>query len=264
MTLAALLAAVISALALSGGAETQAHGGIYITTLPSGAAVWMDGSYIGETPLYVDGLRSGRHYLTLTRGGWLPQTATADVGAGRIATVSVVLGQNASAGRTARSKTSGVVRVRAPASVKLFLDGAALSAAGEPLSTPAGDHVLMMVGKDGARSMRIVRVYPQLTTVVELSRGSGPAAGAAAATADEDTLASLGDFVPADSYSINGDEITVHYRGVELQCTIGSRGYLYNGKPGSLAVAPAMVGKKVYLPLTLLHRISGTVKADAR
>jgi PEGA domain len=263
MTLAASLAAVVSALALLGGAGTEAHGGVYITTLPSGAAVWMDGSYIGETPLYVDGLRSGRHYLTLTRAGSLPQTTTADVGAGRIATVSVVLPQNAATGRTA-GKTSGVVRVRAPADVKLFLDGAALSAAAEPRSTPAGDHVLMIVSKGGGRSMRIVHVYPQLTTVVELSRTSGPAAGAAAAADDEDTLAPLADFVPADSFSINGDEITVHYRGVELQCTIGSRGYLYNGKPGSLAVAPAMVGKKAYLPLTLLHRISGTVKADAR
>jgi len=263
MSVAARLAAVVSALALFSGAANVAHGGIYITTLPSNAAVWMDGSYLGESPLYVDGLRSGRHYLTLTHAGWLPQTATADVSAGRIAAVSVVLAQNAAGAHNAGSKASGVVRARAPADVKLFFDGAALPGSGNPLSTSAGDHVMMIVANGGARSMRIVRVYPGLTTVVELSENPGLAADASAA-GDENTLAPLGDFVPANSYSINGDEITVHYRGVELQCTIGSRGYLYNGKPGSLTVAPAMVGKKAYLPLSLLHRISGTAKADSR
>jgi len=48
---------------LLGAAPT---GAIFVTTLPSGADVWLDGTYVGHAPVVVDALAVGAHHLTLT------------------------------------------------------------------------------------------------------------------------------------------------------------------------------------------------------
>jgi hypothetical protein len=47
----------------------------------------------------------------------------------------------------------------------------------------------------------------------------------------------------------------VHYQNVELECAIGSRTFTLNGKAGTLDVAPALVGDRVFVPRSLLQRI---------
>jgi hypothetical protein len=76
-------------------------------------------------------------------------------------------------------------------------------------------------------------------------------------------LAALVDYVPASDFRVSGDEITIHYKGIELECAVGSRTYVFNGRPGTLNVAPAMVGGKPYLPLSLLNRIATQAKSAA-
>src|SRR5665213_2587339 len=47
-------------------------GSLYVTTLPSGADVWIDGTYAGRSPLVLGGLVAGRHTVGLTKTGWDP------------------------------------------------------------------------------------------------------------------------------------------------------------------------------------------------
>src|SRR5579863_935636 len=70
------------------------HGSAYVTSLPASASAWLDGTYIGSTPVYIDDLLPGRHSVTLSSAGWQPQTVTFDVAVGRIAPVSIVMARS--------------------------------------------------------------------------------------------------------------------------------------------------------------------------
>ena len=222
-----------------------------MTSLPPGASVWMDGNYIGETPQFVDGLSGGRHSITLFHSGWQPQSSSVDVAVGRVTTISAVLTANAVSG-SSQSSAKGVLSVRGAARAKVFVDGVPLARPYESQAVPSGDHILLVQrGKDRATSR--IRVFPLTTTTVSLA----PRGGTQTSDTGEDFLVALQDYVPVTDFTVNGDEITIHYKGIEVECAVGSHTYVLNGKPGTLAVAPAMVGNKPYLPQSLLYRIAG-------
>ncbi len=237
-------------------AATDGHGSVYVTTLPPGANVWMDGNYLGDSPLFVDGLDGGRHFLTLTHSGWQPQSTAVDVTVGRVAAVSAVLAANPSQQRAAQSSTKGTLSVRGAAGAKVFVDGIALAMPYESQPESSGDHILL-IQRGNVRSTSSIRIYPDTTTTVSLA----PRSSAANETATQDMLAALTDYVPASDFTVSGDEIAIHHNGIELECAVGSRTYVLNGKPGTLSVSPAMVGGKPYLPVSLLDRIAGQSKA---
>ncbi|HEV2879138.1 MAG TPA: PEGA domain-containing protein [Candidatus Eremiobacteraceae bacterium] len=256
MILVVLVLLVATAFPAVARASTGGHGSIYVTTLPPGATVWMDGNYVGETPLFVDGLDGGRHFITLTRSGWQPQSTAVDVILGRVTTVSAVLTTNTPAPRSPPSSAKGALSVRGATGAQVFVDGVPLQEPYESQSIKSGDHILLVV-RGTQRSTSRIRVYPGTTTTVSLApRGTTETDGAG-----EDMLAALSDYVPANDFTMSGDEITVHFKGVELECTVGSRTYVLNGKPGTLSVAPARVGDKPYLPVSLLTRIASQVKS---
>src|ERR1700738_2679957 len=58
-------------------------GSLYVTTLPSGADVWIDGAYVGRTPLVVGALSPGGHAVGLTKSGWSPLQLDVTVEAGQ-------------------------------------------------------------------------------------------------------------------------------------------------------------------------------------
>src|SRR5579884_2488771 len=66
-------------------------GGLYVNSLPTGADVWVDGSYIGRTPLLVDGLRAGKHAITVTKAGWKVEEVDQNVAAGVVTATNVQL-----------------------------------------------------------------------------------------------------------------------------------------------------------------------------
>ena len=82
MAASVLLGACLVATAIvaptSAIAET-ATGGTYVTTLPTGADVWFDGTYVGRSPVVVDGLTEGRHALSILKAGWQPQDGTVTI-----------------------------------------------------------------------------------------------------------------------------------------------------------------------------------------
>ena len=63
------LAAVVVCVLLLAAVPT---GSLYVTTLPTGADVWIDGTYVGRSPLVLGALVPGRHTLGLTKTGWDP------------------------------------------------------------------------------------------------------------------------------------------------------------------------------------------------
>ena len=235
------------------------HGGAFITTLPSGASAWLDGSYAGETPVYVDDLLPGTHSITLSYAGWQPETTSFDVSIGDVTPVSIVMRRVVAptAASSALAKGQGMLSVRGgPPGSKVFIDGIAVGASPiEPRPAVAGFHIVTLepAGTGAQRSMRIVDVYPETTSVVQFS-----ASGSSAQTSPgDDVLEPLDTVVPSSDVIVAGDIITIHHQGIEVECAIGSRSYTFNGKANTLAVAPARVAGRIYLPRSLLLRLGG-------
>jgi len=229
-----------------------------VTTLPAGASVWLDGTYLGQTPVYVDDLLPGQHGVTISRTGWLPETATFDVVVSRVTPVSIIMRRALQGDQPAQLKGQGALSIRGDApGARVYIDGVAIGQLPvESRSVQAGYHIVTLepAGKGQAKTTRIVDVFPDTTTVVEIV---GPLPVAVQPNPADDILEPLDSVVPADSVVIAGDDVTIHFRGAEVQCAIGSRTYTFNGKAGTLAIPPALVGGKVYLPLSLLRRLAG-------
>ena len=229
-----------------------------MTSLPGAASAWLDGAYVGATPVYVDDLLPGRHSLTLSSAGWQPLSTSFDVSVGRITPVSVVMGRVAAAQLSSAGKGQGTLTVTgAPTGARIFIDGVAAGAAPiEPHQVTAGYHIVTLEppGKNPVRSTRIVNVFPNVTTAIAFSV---PASGANVQVPPDDILEPVDNVVPGNGVVIAGNDVIIHYRGIEVQCAIGSRSYTFNGKPGTLSVSPALVAGKVYLPQSLLVRLAG-------
>ncbi|MBV8461417.1 MAG: PEGA domain-containing protein [Candidatus Eremiobacteraeota bacterium] len=258
MSMRVLVTALALVLAVAPVIASSAHGSVYVSTLPPGASVWMDGNYLGNTPLFVDGLDAGRHFLTLTRSGWQPQSTAVDVVSGHVASVNAVLTANAPQPQE-QSHAKGALTVRGAEGAKIFIDGVALTPPYDAQPENAGDHILL-VQRGATRTTTSIRIYPDTTTTISLA----PRSSSTTQMGSADMLAALVDYVPASDFTVSGDEIAIHHNGMELECTVGSRTYVLNGKPGFLSVAPAMVGGKPYLPMSLLQRISSQNKAATR
>jgi hypothetical protein len=144
--------------------------------------------------------------------------------------------------------------VRGTAGDTAFIDGArAGSLPIEAKSVQGGFHIVTVTGKNAQRFTRVVDVFPDTLSVISVAAIQSGAGGGNAA---DDVLASLLTYVPGANVVIAGDVIAIHGRGLELQCSVGSRDYTLNGKPGTFTIAPALVGGRVYLPLSLLERLA--------
>ncbi len=231
------------------------HGGAFITTLPSGAEVWLDGGYLGRTPAYVDDLLPGHHALTVSRAGWNVATAGFDVSVGQATAVSLVLSRVAQGrGSDEAAAAPGSLDVRGTPGDEVYIDG--MSAGTLPLEDKqikGGVHIVTVIGKQTGRVTRVVEVFPDTVSVISVVAPQNESGLEAPA---DDVLAPLSSYIPDASVNVSGEAVDIHAHGLEMQCTIGSRDYVMNGKVGSFSIAPALVSGKVYLPLSLLQRIS--------
>lgn len=231
-----------------------AHGGAYLTSLPANASAWLDGVFVGSTPVYVDDVLPGHHSVTLSAAGWQPQTVAFDVTVGRIEPVSVVMQRNAGDNS---SKGQGAISVAgAPEGSHVYLDGAPLGAVPiVPHPTGAGYHIVTLQPPNpkAPRSMRVVDVFPGATTTISFAPPS-----AVSIAPEDDVLEPVQTIVPGAAIAMAGSDVIIHFRGVEVECTIGSRSYTFNGKQETMSISPALLGGKVYLPRSLLARISAT------
>lgn len=260
---AALVAAAVCAVSAVASGETAPaspqpaptfppHGGAYLTSLPASASAWLDGVYVGSTPVYVDDLLPGPHTVTVSASGWQPQTARFDVSVGRIEPVSIVMRRNPG---DAAAKGQGAIAVAGtPAGAHVFLDGTPLSTPSVPHPAGAGYHIVTLQppGAKSSRSMRVVDVFPGATTTISFAPTSN-----ASLAPEDDVLEPVDVAVPGAAIAMAGSDVIIHFKGVEVECTIGSRAYTFNGKQETMSISPALVGGKVYLPRSLLARIGG-------
>jgi hypothetical protein len=249
----AVLLAALVAVTHPSSPPTQlpSHGGAFVTTLPLGADIWVDGAFVGSTPAFVDLLSSGKHTIVVTRTGWAAQSATVDVVIGQVVPVSLVLVRT-NAGST-NIHGYGALDVRgSPAGAAVYVDGTKIGVIpAMAAKVTAGYHIVSVVGKPDERSTRDINVYPDTITTVSITAGQpgGPAG---------DILEPVSLYIQAQDITISGSQVTIKVRGSEVRCALGSRTYTLNGKEGLLPMAPAMLGGKLYLPQSLLQHIAGT------
>lgn len=66
-------------------------GSVYVSSSPTGSALYVDGSYYGLTPHSVDGLSTGTHSVKVTRSGYQDWGSTVSVSAGQQSSVTATL-----------------------------------------------------------------------------------------------------------------------------------------------------------------------------
>jgi hypothetical protein len=235
------LAAVVVCVLLLAAVPT---GSLYVTTLPTGADVWIDGTYVGRSPLVLGALAAGRHTLGLTKTGWEPLQLDVSVLAGHTTLSST---------RLDAAKTGGlhplpgwiVMHGAAPA---VFVDGFAAAPAkdGTILVAP-GTHELTARTPRG-KITRSVMVWPGTRTEVVLQP--------AAEVARPSVVAPAEDYVPRGAIQLVGEKVVVRYGGHEVIGHIGSTSYRVDGKTVDYGEAPTMIGSRLYLPLDLLTTLS--------
>lgn len=221
------------------GAEPS--GALYLTTLPSGADVWLDGTYVGRSPLLVDALAVGEHRMTLTRTGWTPQDRTVKVEPSRTVTDSVVL---ARAAEVAAEPGTGTIAVLGGGHVVgVILDGKPTQLGKEgTIVASAGTHDLTLTGQHG-KLTRTVTVYPQTRTDV-VFRDAGEPRSIVIAPAD--------DYLPPSAYRVTGERLTIRYRGHDVLARFGTNAYTVDRRAVSYDAAPTLIRNRLYLPLELL------------
>jgi hypothetical protein len=248
-----LVASFIASVEVGVGAQTpgvtdvsSSAGGVYVATLPSGADVWIDGLYVGRSPLLVDALFAGRHTVTLTRAGWNVSDLELNVSAGSVTFETIGLTKSPKI----RLGNRGTLTIRGtPQGAALMVDGVPLR--GDPaVPTPldAGPHHLTITA-EGASVDRRFTVYPDTTTIV-LGREQVQDPVRSTVVAPADT------YLPDGTYSVDGNRIGITYRGRHVSGRLGESTFRVDGVEMTYDVAPLVINKRLYLPLRLLIELT--------
>jgi hypothetical protein len=246
----ALAAAAAALLASSSGtaAAATSSGGIYVVSLPSGADVWIDGTYCGRSPVLVDALTQGRHMATLTRAGWNVQEAQVDVSGGGVVLWSTRLSAGS---RGSSEKATGEATLRGlPQKTKVSIDGAPAREAYGAISLAEGPHTVTFAGLHGAVT-RSFTVLPDMSSELLLRE-----APASVSPAHAGVIAPVTDYLPPEAVEITGRTLRIRYQGHEAIAHIDRVWMRVDGKTVSYNSAPATINGKLYLPLDLLDLLT--------
>ena len=231
------LAAVAACVLLLAAVPT---GSLYVTTLPSAADVWVDGTYVGRTPLVVGGLAPGRHTVGLTKSGWTPLQLDVSIEADQATLSSTRL----EATKVHLRAAPGSIAIHGTPGARAYLDGVpAVPAKDGTIPASAGTHELAFRTARG-RIARSVTVWPQTRTdvvfqpEVEVPRPS--------------VVAPAEDYVPRSAINLQGDKVVLRYGGHLVVGRIGITTYRVDGKAVDYGEAPTLIGRRLYLPLDLL------------
>lgn len=234
-----MLRSLVLALAL---AAPQSFGGLYLTSLPSNADVWVDGAYIGRTPIYLDGLRAGEHGVTITKAGWKPIDAEEQVATGATTLASVRL----DAIRPAPQPGSIVLHGLASGAL-VKVDGGAWGGPRLVYGVPSGGHRITV--KSGATQVtRSVLVYPGQQTHVLLRGGSD---------AHSAVVAPMADYLPESAAHVSNGRLTIHFNRHAVVGRLGESSFVVDKRDVTFDAPAGMVRGKLYLPLDLLLFLSG-------
>jgi hypothetical protein len=231
---------VVAAVALLGAAST---GAIFVTTLPTGADVWVDGTYVGHSPVVVDALAAGAHHLTLTRTGWTTEDLAVAIAPAQTQTTSVVLTR----GGKGSEGLGTIVFHTAERIGPITIDGqpATLGKDGT-IAANAGIHDVTVAVAQGKQS-RTVTVYPQTRTDVVLGTDTGPRSV---------VIAPADDYLPASAWHLDGTRLVLRYGGHDVSARLGATSYTVDGRTTSYDSPPTVIRNRIYLPLELLTMLT--------
>ena len=205
--------------------------------------MWLDGTYIGHSPVILDALTAGRHTVSLNRTGWTSQDIDVSVVAGTTSLSCVALTRATAAVRGGGSFTLRGIPVRA-----LAVDGVPL-----PLdktgtyNVSSGAHELVAQTASG-KMTRDVTIYPDMRTDIVLRTDEAAQHSAVVAPAT--------DYLPGDALKIDGARVTIKYARHEVDAMLGATTYRYDGRSVSYDAAPTRIGAALYLPLELLKQLT--------
>ena len=219
-------------------------GSLYVTTLPTGADVWIDGTYVGRSPLVLGALAAGRHTVGLTKTGWDPLQLDVSVVAGQTTLSSTRLDTARTGGLHPLPGWIAIHGTVRTASVDGF---PAMPAKDGTIAVAAGTHELTARTPRG-RITRSVMVWPGTRTDVVLTPDAEVTRPSVVAPAE--------DYVPRGAIGVVGEKVVVRYGGHEVIGHIGSTSYRVDGKTVDYGEAPTMIGSRLYLPLDLLTTLS--------
>lgn len=236
----------VLAFAVAAIAPTQAgplFGSLFLNSLPSGADVWVDGNYIGRTPLLLDGLREGKHSITVTKTGWRVEEVDPAVVGGVTLMTSVQLEPVKIGGLRGNVALHGVdpgARVR--------VDAGAWDVARSGYSLLAGSHRVSVKQRGGMQD-RSVTVYPDQTTHL-VFRAPVRAEHSA-------VVAPLSDYVPDSATKIDRGRLVIRYGSHVVVGHIGDARFTVDKRDVTYDAPAGMVRGKLYVPLDLILSITG-------
>ncbi len=218
-------------------------GAIFVTSLPSGADVWLDGTYVGRAPVVVDALAVGAHHLTLTRTGWNAEDLAVAIAAAQTQTTSIVLTRD---GKT--TEAAGTIAIHTTDRLgAVVVDGEpAVPAKDGTLSVSAGTHDVTITAAQGKQT-RTVTVYPQTRTDIVLGADVVPRSI---------VIAPADDYLPASAVHFDGTRLVVHYGGHDVVAHVGTTAYTLDKHPASYDAPPTVIKNRIYLPLELLTMLT--------
>ncbi|MDQ6826008.1 MAG: PEGA domain-containing protein [Candidatus Eremiobacteraeota bacterium] len=227
---------------------TADFGAVYLTTLPSGADVWVDGTYVGRTPVLLDGLPSGKHAMTLTKAGWNVAEVLQQIEGRTVTANSVVMQRDMHAhGSPGRIAFHGL-----PPGGHVSLDGLQ-SLSGPIYYTSSGTHkVVVHVGK--LKIFRDVKVYPDTTTdvVIPVSLAS-----AGAVRTKFLVVAPAEQYLPDSAFRVEHGKVIIAYGGHSVVGHVGRNELKMDKETLAFDAPPVFVHGKLYLPLDLLLQLTG-------
>jgi len=154
-------------------------GGLYVTSDPPDAMVYLDASYRGRTPLTLNNVATGEHVIEMDLSGYYDWKSTVTVPAGGTRTVSATLS------KIPVSSTGWIYVSSSPGEATVFLDGANVgqtpgSGALKLNNVAAGSHTvkLQLNGyQDYATSVNVVSATVSQVDVVLVPAGSTSSIG---------------------------------------------------------------------------------------
>jgi hypothetical protein len=205
----------------------------------------LDGIYVGRSPLVLGALTAGHHSVGLTMAGWTPTELDVSVNGGQTTLSSTRLDR---AGATVRP-LPGSIGFHGTAPSSIVLDGVDVHPTKDgTVPAATGTHELTVRTPHG-RVSRTVTVWPQTRTDIVLRDDAEPPRPSVVGPADV--------FVPPTAIHIEGDRVTLHYGGHEVQCRIGAVTYRVDGRNVEYDTAPTMIGTRLYLPMEVLTLLNG-------
>ena len=124
------------------------NGSLSISSAPDFAEVYLDGTHIGQTPLYLPETLIGSHTLKLSKSGCADWTGNVSVAEGQIAEINATLQSGASV--TFTSNVSGA---------QLYLDGVLLGPANGTYDVAFGSHTIVCKASGKKDLTKSITVY---------------------------------------------------------------------------------------------------------